>query len=101
MDKSKGFVRTTFGGPVQKTTQEYQAMIADLVETLIAFAKRHDVSTDEYLQALAFLTEVGQSDEMILLGDAMHLSIAIDDMTHRGHDRRDRHQCRGPVLHSG
>jgi catechol 1,2-dioxygenase len=68
---------------VQRTTQEYQAMIADLVETLIAFAKRHDVSTDEYLQALAFLTEVGRSDEMILLGDVMHLSIAIDDMTHR------------------
>jgi protocatechuate 3,4-dioxygenase beta subunit len=83
MDKSKCFARTTFGGPVQKTTQEYQAMIADLVETLIAFAKRHDVSTDEYLQALAFLTEVGRSDEMILLGDVMHLSIAIDDMTHR------------------
>jgi protocatechuate 3,4-dioxygenase beta subunit len=68
---------------VQRTTQEYQAMIADLVETLIAFAKRHDVSTDEYLQALAFLTEVGRRDEMILLGDVMHLSIAIDDMTHR------------------
>jgi len=59
------FIRTTFGGPVQKTTQEYQAMIADLVETLIAFVKRHDLSTDEYLQALAFLTEVGRSDEMI------------------------------------
>ena len=68
---------------MQRTTQEYQALIADLVETLIAFAKQHDLSTDEYLQGLAFLTEVGRTDEMILLGDVMHLSIAIDDMTHR------------------
>jgi catechol 1,2-dioxygenase len=71
------------GGPVGRTTQEYQALIADLVETLIEFAKRHDITTDEYLRALAFLTEVGRADEMILLGDVMHLSISIDDLTHR------------------
>ena len=58
-------------------------MIADLVATLIEFAKRHDLTTDEYLQALGFLTEVGRTDEMILLGDVLHLSITIDDMTHR------------------
>jgi catechol 1,2-dioxygenase len=68
---------------VPRTTEEYQAIIGDLVKTLNAFAERHDISTDEYLQALSFLTEVGRDDEMVLLGDVLHLSIAIDDMTHR------------------
>ncbi|MGH2734860.1 MAG: dioxygenase [Actinomycetota bacterium] len=68
---------------MQRTAEEYQSIIRDLVDTLIALAQRHDISTDEYLQALAFLTEVGRTDEMILLGDSLHLSIAIDDQTHR------------------
>jgi protocatechuate 3,4-dioxygenase beta subunit len=68
----------------QRTTEEYQEIIRDLVGTLRDFATRHDISTEEYLQALAFLTEVGRDDEMVLLGDTMHLSIAIDDLTHRG-----------------
>jgi protocatechuate 3,4-dioxygenase beta subunit len=67
---------------VARTTDEYQALIADLIETLLEFTKRHNVTTEEYLQALAYLTEVGRRDEMILLGDVMHLSIAIDDLTH-------------------
>jgi protocatechuate 3,4-dioxygenase beta subunit len=77
-------VRTTSrGAPVPRTTEEYQAIIGDLVKTLVAFAEQHDISTEEYIQALSFLTEVGRDDEMILLGDVLHLSIAIDDMTHR------------------
>ena len=66
-----------------RTTDEYQALIGDLVQTLVEFTTRHNVTTEEYLQALAYLTEVGRRDEMILLGDAMHLSIAIDDQTHK------------------
>jgi protocatechuate 3,4-dioxygenase beta subunit len=67
---------------VRRTTEEYQALIADLVDTLLDFAKRHHITTEEYIEALAFLNEVGRNDEMILLGDVMHLSIVIDNQTH-------------------
>jgi catechol 1,2-dioxygenase len=81
---------------VQRTTEEYQAIIRDLVDTLIAFAQQHDISTDEYLQALAFLTEVGRTDEMILLGDVLHLSITIDDQTHRADSSGTATNVEGP-----
>jgi hypothetical protein len=70
------------GGLVERTAGEYQALIADLVKTLLEFAERNRITTEEYLRTLAFLTEVGRTDEMVLLGDTMHLSIAIDDRTH-------------------
>jgi protocatechuate 3,4-dioxygenase beta subunit len=81
---------------VQRTTEEYQAVIRDLVDTLLDFAKRHDITTEEYLQALAFLTEVGREDEMILLGDTMHLSIAIDDQTHQAESGGTATNVEGP-----
>jgi protocatechuate 3,4-dioxygenase beta subunit len=81
---------------VQRTTEEYQAIIRDLVQTLLDFATRHNISTEEYLQALAFLTEVGRNDEMVLLGDTMHLSIAIDDQTHHSHEGRTATNVEGP-----
>jgi protocatechuate 3,4-dioxygenase beta subunit len=67
---------------VDRTAGDYQELLSELIKTLLEFAERHHVSTEEYLRALAFLTEVGRADEMVLLGDTMHLSIAIDDLTH-------------------
>ena len=79
-----------------RTTKEYQEIIRDLVDTLVDFATRHDLTTDEYIQALGFLTEVGRADEMILLGDVMYLSIAIDELTHRGRTRGTATNVEGP-----
>ena len=84
------------GAWVGRTTEEYQEVIRDLVETLLDFASRHDITTDEYIRALAFLTEVGRADEMILLGDVMHLSIAIDDLTHRARASGTATNVEGP-----
>jgi protocatechuate 3,4-dioxygenase beta subunit len=81
---------------VERTQGEYQALIADLIDTLLEFARRHDISTDEYLRALAFLTEVGRGDEMVLLGDVMHLSISIDDLTHGGQTAGTATNVEGP-----
>ncbi len=81
---------------MQRTTEEYQAIIRDLVQTLLDFATRHNISTEEYLEALAFLTEVGRNDEMVLLGDTMHLSIAIDDLTHHSHEGGTPTNVEGP-----
>jgi catechol 1,2-dioxygenase len=88
--------RVTSGGRVGRTTEEHQAIIRDLVETLVNFVRRHDITTEEYLQALAFLTEVGRTDEMVLLGDTMHLSIVVDDLTHRGMSSGTATNVEGP-----
>jgi catechol 1,2-dioxygenase len=81
---------------VGRTTEEYQEIIGDLVKTLVDFATRHDITTDEYLQVLAYLTEVGRADEMILLGDVMHLSITIDELTHSGRASGTATNVEGP-----
>jgi protocatechuate 3,4-dioxygenase beta subunit len=81
---------------VTRSRRDYQALIQELVDTLIGFAGRHQVTTDEYRQAAAYLTEVGRSDEMILLGDALRLSVAIDDITHRGTSASTPWNVEGP-----
>jgi protocatechuate 3,4-dioxygenase beta subunit len=44
--------------------------------------KLHHVTDEEWHAALAFLTEVGQADEFILLSDVMRLSVLVDELSH-------------------
>lgn len=41
-----------------------------------------DLTNDELLAALAFLSDVGRADEMILLSDVLGVSRLVDDQTH-------------------
>ena len=43
-----------------------------------------DLTNEELLAVLAFLTEVGQADEFMLLSDVLGLSRVVDDQTHAG-----------------
>jgi protocatechuate 3,4-dioxygenase beta subunit len=45
-------------------------------------ARELDLTNEELLAALAFLTEVARADEMILLSDILGLSRLVDDQTH-------------------
>lgn len=55
-----------------------------VVEALHGVARDLDLRNEELLAALAFLTEVGQADEFILLSDVLGLSRLVDDQTHQG-----------------
>jgi protocatechuate 3,4-dioxygenase beta subunit len=59
---------------------------AELVEALTGaladLVRRHDVTDEEWYEALAYLAEVGQADEMILLSDVLGLSVLVDRQAH-------------------
>jgi len=60
--------------------------LAEIVEAVIAglrdVIKVHHITNEEWHAALAFLTEVGQNDEFILLSDVMRLSVLVDELSH-------------------
>lgn len=59
-----------------------RAAMPRVVGTLHGLAREVALTNDEWLAVLAFLTEVAEADEMILLSDVLGLSRLIDDQTH-------------------
>lgn len=62
----------------QRRTELVEALtgaLADLVH-------RHRVTEEEWYEALAYLAEVGQADQMILLSDVLGLSVLVDQQAH-------------------
>lgn len=59
-----------------------RAAMPRVVIVLQDLARELALTDEEWLAALAFLTEVAQADEMILLSDVFGLSRLIDDQTH-------------------
>ncbi len=65
------------GGRLTAAMPRVVAALRDLVVEL-------DMTNDELIAALTFLTEVGKSDEAILLSDVLGISRLVDDRTHAG-----------------
>jgi protocatechuate 3,4-dioxygenase beta subunit len=59
---------------------------ADVIAAVHEVLERHDVREDEWLAALAFLTEVGRHDEFVLLSDVTRTSVLIDALSHGADD---------------
>ncbi len=55
-----------------------------------------DITMDEWLAALAYLTRVGKHDEFILLSDVNGLSVFVDERTHHGADGTTPSNVVGP-----
>ncbi len=58
-----------------------------VVEALHELARELDLTNDELLATLGFLTDVGRNDEFILLSDVLGLSRLVDDQTHAASNR--------------
>jgi catechol 1,2-dioxygenase len=59
-------------------------IIPDVIEAIHGVLERHRVTEDEWMSALAFLTEVGRADEFVLLSDVTRTSVLIDALSHGG-----------------
>ena len=59
-------------------------VIPDVIEAIHGVLERHRVTEDEWMAALAFLTEVGRADEFVLLSDVTRTSVLIDALSHGG-----------------
>ena len=55
-----------------------------VVEVLLDLAIELELTNDELLGLVGFLTEVGRADEFMLLSDVLGLSRVVDDQTHAG-----------------
>jgi protocatechuate 3,4-dioxygenase beta subunit len=62
--------------------------VAELVEALTGaladIVRRHHVTEREWYDTLAYLGEVAQADQMILLSDVLGLSVLVDRQAHEG-----------------
>jgi protocatechuate 3,4-dioxygenase beta subunit len=55
-----------------------------------------DLSQDEWMTALAFLTDVGRADEFILLSDVLGLSVFVDQRAHPSDGSTPASNVQGP-----
>ncbi len=58
----------------------------DVIAALHEVLERHRVTEDEWRAALGFLTDVGRSDEFVLLSDVTRTSVLIDALSHPDSD---------------
>jgi protocatechuate 3,4-dioxygenase beta subunit len=64
--------------------ERLDAVVTDALAALHGVLEKHQVNEREWHAVLAFLTEVGQADEFILLSDVTRTSVLIDGLTHGG-----------------
>ena len=83
-------------------SERLTAVVGDVLAALHEVLERHQVTEQEWMAALAFLTEVGRADEFVLLSDVTRTSVLIDALSHaRGRGGRDGERRRGPALPRG
>ena len=61
-------------------------VVPDVLSALHEVFERHQVTEQEWMAALVFLTEVGRADEFVLLSDVTRTSVLIDMLTHAGEE---------------
>ena len=65
-------------------SERVTAVVGDVLSALHEVLERHRVTEQEWMAALAFLTEVGRADEFVLLSDVTRTSVLIDMLSHAG-----------------
>lgn len=64
------------------TNERVAAVAADVIAALHEVLERHQISEQEWLAALGFLTDIGRADEFVLLSDVTRCSVLIDAISH-------------------
>jgi protocatechuate 3,4-dioxygenase beta subunit len=72
-------------------------IVPDLIAAIHEVIERHQVTEDEWLAALRFLTDVGRADEFILLSDVTRTSVLIDDISHSAEQSCTASDVEGPM----
>jgi protocatechuate 3,4-dioxygenase beta subunit len=73
------------------------AVAGDVLSALHEVLERHQVTEQEWMAALAYLTEVGRADEFVLLSDVTRTSVLIDAPSHRDDDGATASDVEGPL----
>jgi protocatechuate 3,4-dioxygenase beta subunit len=67
---------------VSTQTGRLAEVMPDVLAAIHGVLERHRVTEEEWAAVLAFLTEVGQADEFVLLSDVTRTSVLIDALSH-------------------
>jgi hydroxyquinol 1,2-dioxygenase len=83
-----------------------KALLTGLTRRLHAFVRESELTTDEWFQAIQFLTRVGQTcdanrQEFILLSDVMGVSMLLDAVNHRRSGSATESTVLGPFFVQG
>jgi protocatechuate 3,4-dioxygenase beta subunit len=70
--------------------------IEHIADALRALVSEMDLSQDEWMNALAFLSDVGKADEFILLSDVLGLSVFVDERAHPSDELTTASNVQGP-----
>jgi protocatechuate 3,4-dioxygenase beta subunit len=74
--------------PADVVNQRLLEVTQDAIAALHGVLERHEVTEQEWMAALAFLTEIGRADEFVLLSDVTRTSVLIDALSHDADDER-------------
>jgi len=77
----------------ERTTQ----VVGDLIAAIHEVIGRHQVTEEEWMAALRFLTEVGRADEFILLSDVTRTSVLVDALAHSADESATASDVEGPL----
>ena len=66
------------------TNERLTAVVQDALSALHEVLERHQVTEQEWMAALTFLTEVGKADEFVLFSDVTRTSVLIEALSHAG-----------------
>jgi len=72
-------------------------VVGDALAALHEVLERHRVTEEEWLAVLRFLTDVGRSDEFVLLSDVTRTSVLIDAMSHAADEAATASDVEGPL----
>jgi protocatechuate 3,4-dioxygenase beta subunit len=78
-------------------SERVAAVAGDVLSALHEALERHRVTEQEWMAALAFLTEVGKADEFVLLSDVTRTSVLIDALSHADDDGATASDVEGPL----
>jgi catechol 1,2-dioxygenase len=72
-------------------------VVPDAIAAIHDVLERHHVTEDEWHAALAFLKEVGDHDEFVLLSDVTRTSVLIDALSHGADESATPSDVEGPL----
>jgi protocatechuate 3,4-dioxygenase beta subunit len=72
-------------------------VVPEALDAIHEVLKRHKVTQDEWMAVLAFLTDVGEADEFVLLSDVTRTSVLIDALSHGDDGAATASDVEGPL----
>jgi catechol 1,2-dioxygenase len=72
-------------------------IMPDALRAINEVIENHEVTEEEWLAVLRFLTEVGKQDEFVLLSDVTKTSVLVDAISHQGESGVTPSDVEGPL----